>query len=163
MSIKNRIFFIGSQCVNKQSQDFACQYEALFPSQWPMNMIKVLLCRFKQCFINVYHIASRRVLSKGNFFVTTFSESLISELQKLWGSSFFSKSSKFRLDFKKAEKLQEKVFCFSDNFVWIGMVKFCLLRTGFFSSLANVLTNSPKIWHVNKRDFFELTFLASDQ
>ena len=29
----------------------------------------------------------------------------------------------------------------------------CLLRTGYFSSTANVLTSCPKIWDVNKREF----------
>ena len=33
-------------------------------------------------------------------------------------------------------------------------VKLSLLGTGYFSSAADVLTSSPKIWHVNNRDFF---------
>ena len=36
-----------------------------------------------------------------------------------------------------------------------------LFRTGYFSSAANVLTKSPKIWHVNKTDFFHLKWLRS--
>ena len=32
-----------------------------------------------------------------------------------------------------------------------------------FSSAANVLASSPKIWHVNKRDFFEHNLLSSDK
>ena len=109
-------------------------------------------------------------LSKGplkrdflDIYLTTFSESVISKIQNLGGSSFFKKYLKFNLDFKNAAKNSEKVFCFWDNCIWIGIVKLSLLRTGYFSSAANVLTSSPKIWHVNKRDFFQLNFLGSDR
>ena len=33
--IKNRIFLIGDQCLNKQSQDFAWPLERLFRKQFP--------------------------------------------------------------------------------------------------------------------------------
>ena len=88
-----------------------------------------------------------------DIYLTTFLESVTSKIQNLWGSSFYSKCLKFNLDFKNAAKNWEKVFCFWDNCIWIGIVKFSLLRTGHFSSAANVLTSSRKIWHVNKRDF----------
>ena len=97
------------------------------------------------------------------FYLTTFSESVFSETQKLWRSCFDSKCSKFNIDFKNAAKNWEKFFCFSDNCIWIGILKLSLLRTGYFSWAANVLTSSPKIWHVNKRDLFEHNFLAIDQ
>ena len=52
-SIRNRTLFIGSQYVNKQTQNLACQSERIFPTQltwqWPMNMIKVMWCIFQQC------------------------------------------------------------------------------------------------------------------
>ena len=98
-----------------------------------------------------------------NSCLTTFSESVTSKIQNLWGSSFDSKCLKFNVDFKNAAKNWEKVFCFSDNYIWTDIVKLSLLRTGYFSSVANVLTSSPKIWHVNKRDFFQLNWLGSDQ
>ena len=63
--------------------------------------------------------------------------------------------------FKNAAKNWEIDFSFLDNYIWIGIVKLSLLRTGYFSSAANVLTSSPKIWHVNKRDFFQLIRLGS--
>ena len=81
------------------------------------------------------------------------SESVISELQSLWGSSFFSKCSKLNLDFENAGKNWEKKFFFSENIIWILIVKLSLLSTGYFSSASDVLTSSPKIWHVNKRLF----------
>ena len=115
---------------------------------------------------HVYDVACRRVLWNGTFKtfnLTPFSKYVISEIQKLWGSSFISKCSKFNLDFENAAKNSEKVFCFWDNRIWIVVVKLSLLRTGCFSSVANVWTTSPKNWHVNRRDFFENNFFASDQ
>ena len=98
-----------------------------------------------------------------DIYLTSCSESLISEIQKLWGSCFFSKGLEFQLDFKKAEKDWGKSFFFTDNCIWIGIVKLSLLRTGYLSLASNVLTISPKIWHVNRRDFFQLNCLGSYQ
>ena len=84
-------------------------------------------------------------------------------MQNIWGSFFFWKYLKFNEDFKNGAKNGEKVFCFWDNCIWIGIVKVSLLRTGYFSSAANVLTSSPNIRHVNNRDFFQLNWLGSDE
>ena len=54
------------------------------------------------------------------------------------------------------QQKMEKKFFFSDNIILIGIVKLSLLRTGYISSAFNVLRSSPKILHVNKRDFFQL-------
>ena len=84
-----------------------------------------------------------------------FAESVISKKENIWGSSSFPKYLKFNLDFKNAKKKKnlENVFCFWDNYIWIGIVKLPLLRTGYFSLAGNVLTSSRKVLHVNKRDF----------
>ena len=84
-------------------------------------------------------------------------------MQNLWGISFFRKSSKFHLDFKNAEKNREQDFCFWDNWISIGIFKFSLLRKGYLSLAANMLANSPKIWHVNEWIFFQLNSLAMYQ
>ena len=91
-------------------------------------------------------------LSKGplnrhflDIYLTTFFESVILDIQKRWGSSFFSKYWKFNLDFKNAGKNSEKDFCFWGNSIWIGNVKVSLLKTGYFSSATSVLTSSLKI------------------
>ena len=102
---------------------------------------------------------------KGDYFdiyLTTFSESVNSEIQKLWGSIFVSKCLEFNLDFKNTAKNWEKVFSFSDNSIRTGIVKFSLLKRGYFSSASNVLTSSTKILHVNKRDFFQLNWAGND-
>ena len=60
-------------------------------------------------------------------------------------------------------KIEKKFFYFSDNCIWIGIIQMSLLWTGYFPSVAKMLISIPKIWRVNKRDFFQLNFLASDQ
>ena len=98
-----------------------------------------------------------------DIYLTTFWEYVTWEIQNLRGLSFVSKYSKFNLDFENAVKIWGKNFCFWDNCMWIGNVQLSLLRRGYFSSADNVLTSSPKIWHVNKRNFFQLNWLGSDQ
>ena len=163
------MLFIGRECVKKHPQDLACLKQRLFStqltSQWSMNMIKIMLCRFQQCFgtftmFLVEGSSERRVL---DIYLTTFSESVISEIQNQWRLSFFSKYLKFIVNFKNAAKKWAKLFYIWDNWIWIGTVKFSVLRTGYFSSTASVLTSSPKIWHVMKRPIFKLNCLGSDQ
>ena len=76
-----------------------------------------------------------------------------SEIHKLWSSSFFSRCSNFDVDFKNATKSREKTLCFFDNCIEIGYGKFSLLRTEYFSSTVNLLTNSPEISDMTKRHF----------
>ena len=132
--------------------------------QWSMNMIMVLWCIFNSAWAHWPYCLSEGPLKRDflDIYLTTFSESVISEIKKLCGSSFFSKCSKCNLNFKNAEKNIENFFCFLENCIWIGTVQFSLLRTGYFSTSANVLTSSTKILHVNKRDFFQIHRLGSD-
>ena len=128
-----------------------------------MNTTKVLWCRFQQCLgmltMLLVEASSQtalfRHLSDYVFGVRNF------ENTKAMRVIFFSKRSKFQLDFRKATKNREKVFCFWDNSSWIAIVKLSLFRTGCFSSAPNVLTSSPKILHVNRTDLFQLNFLGS--
>ena len=66
-------------------------------------------------------------------YLTTFSEAVMSAIQNLWRPSFFSKCLKFVLDLKNEAKYCEKVLCFWDNCIWIGIVKLSLLRIENFS------------------------------
>ena len=130
-----------------------------------MNKIKMLWCRFQQ-----WLLRSAILLFKGSsetgvfrhlrnhvFGVDNFQNT------KAMRVIFFSKCLKFKLDFKNAAKSSEKVFCFWDNFIWIVIIELSLLRKGYFSSVANVLTSRPKILHVNKLDFCWVNWLGSDQ
>ena len=167
--IRNGILIIGRECVKNQSQDLACQKERLsvtqLPWQWSIKMIKVFWFRFRQCLVQftiplvegaskteLFKHLSNHVLRVRNFGST-----------KSMRAIFVSKCSRFNLYFKNAAKNSEKVFCFWNNCIWTGIVKFSLLRKGYLSSPVKVLTSSPKIWHVNKRDFLWLSCLGSDQ
>ena len=61
------------------------------------------------------------------------------------------------------QKIPKFFFRFSDNSICIGIIKLTLLSTGYLPSAAIVFTSTPKIWHVNKREFFPLNSLDSDQ
>ena len=109
-------------------------------------------------------------LSKGSLkrdfcdiYLTTFFEMRSSEIHKLWGSTFFWKCSKFYFYFINSEKNWEKASCFFDNYTWVGCVNLSLLRRENLRSAVNVLTNSPNILHITKRDFFQLHWLHFDQ
>ena len=106
---------------------------------------------------HVYHVACKmepfRHLSNQIFLVPNLG------ITKPMRVICFSERSKFEILFNNAAKNWEKVFCFSDNCIWIGIVILSLWRTRYFSSAANVLRRNRKILHVNKRDFFQLNFL----
>ena len=61
------------------------------------------------------------------------------------------------------KKIREKVFCFWDNRIWIGGSKLSLLRREYLSSTVNAWTNSLKILHSTKIDFFQLSYAGSDK
>ena len=132
--------------------------------QWSMNMIKVIWRRFQKWFGTFTMLfvqrSSETVLFRHLY--DYVSESIISEIQNVLVSSFSSEYLKVKADFKNASKNWEKFFSFRDNCILIGIVKLSLLRTGYFSSPANVLRSSTKTFHVNKRDFFQLNWLCND-
>ena len=129
-----------------------------------MNHIKILWFRFKQCLGT-----SAILLVEGSFETRLFRHlsNFVFGVRKFRNRkamkvTFFSKCWKLKLDLKNSERNWEKVFSFWDNCIWTGIVKLSLWRTGFFSSAANVLKSSPKILHVNNRDFFQVNWLATD-
>ena len=117
-------------------------------------------------FRGVYHVIFQRVLTNATFwtFVSPrFSDSGSWKIHLPWGLSFNWKSSKFNLNFESEKKNSKKVFCFWDSWIWIWCYKLSLLRIEYFSSAVNMSTNSPKILHIPKRNFFQLNCLHSDQ
>ena len=63
----------------------------------------------------------------------------------------------------KMERKIEKNFSFTDNCIWIGIIKLSLLTIGYLLFEANMLANSRKIWHITKSDFLQLNCLRIDQ
>ena len=160
---------MGKECVNKQSQDLACKKVRFLPTQlpclWPINMIKLLWFRLEQCLgtftiLLVEASSERRLFRHLSDYVFSVRNS---ENTKSMSVIFVSKCLKFNIDFKNSQTDSEKISGFLDNCIWIGIVNLSLLSTGYFSSAPNVLTSSRKILHVNKRDFFQLKCLDSDQ
>ena len=88
---------------------------------------------------------------------------VISEIHWLSASSFIWKCSKFNPNLKTLSKNGEKGFCFWENWIWTDCVRLSLLGREYLSSAGNVWRNSLKILHINKRDFFKLNCLWSDQ
>ena len=130
-----------------------------------MNLIKVLSYRFQQClgaFTILLVEASTEMGLSRHLSDYVFGVRIFQNTKSMW-VIFCSKCWKFNLDFENSTKNSEKVFCFLDNCIWIGIVRLSLIRTGYFSSAPNVIKSSGKIWHVKNRDFFKLNFLASDQ
>ena len=106
-----------------------------------------------------WHVDYRMVFWSKTFYTFQYqplSEKIISEIIRLWHSSFFSKFSKFHAHFRNGIWNLEKVFRFSDNSVWSGGRIFCILRQEYLSSAVNVLANSLKIYDQSKGVFFLL-------
>ena len=129
------------------------------------NLINALWCRFQE-FLGTFTMllvegcsetGLFRHLSDYVFGVRNF------ENTKSMKVIFFFKYLKFQLDFKNAARNSENVFCWLNNCMRIGIVKLSLLRTGCFSSAANVLTSSPNVFHLNKSGFFQRIWLGNDQ
>ena len=87
---------------------------------------------------------------------------------KLWKTSamsviFVSRIFKVWLRFQNCSKKLLKSFYFWDKCIRIGYFKLSLLKREFLSSALNILTNSLKILHINKRDFYQLNCFHSGQ
>ena len=125
----------------------------------------MLWCRFQQClgrsaillFKGSTETGLFRHLANHVFGVDNFQNA------KAMRVIFFKKCLKFKLISKMEQKISRKCFVSEINSIWIGIVYLSLLRKGYFSLTANVLTSSPKILHVNKLDFCGVSWLGSDQ
>ena len=88
-------------------------------------------------------------------------QSIISEVHQLWGSSLFSKCSKFDAACGNAERNWANLFSFRDKWFWIGCVKNSLFTEREYSSLGvNMLTNSLKNSDTTKIEFFQTEVLS---
>ena len=140
-------------------QDIVYQQENLFPTQlnwkWTLNMIKVLWFRVQQCLKTFTMLlvegSSQTGLSRHLydyvFGVRNFGNT------KSMRVVFFFKIFKIWARFQISNQKLGKCFCFWDNCIWLGLIKLSLLRIGYSSSVANVLTRSHKIFHVNTEIF----------
>ena len=119
-SVKKRINTIGSEWVNKQSQDLAYHSERLFKPelrpQGSINMVKVLSLWFQHCFIPLPCSLSKRLL-EGDFidiYLTTFFG--VRKFKNTWAIRviFFLKLVKIEYKFIKCQKKIEKIYFVSE-------------------------------------------------
>ena len=54
------------------------------------------------------------------------------------------------------QKIEKKIFSFSDNCMWMRCIKLSLLGREHLSTAVIVLRNSLKLFHITKRDFLPL-------
>ena len=73
-------------------------------------------------------------------------QSITAEINQLWGSSFFPKSSKRDVDFANLEKNLEDILSLRDNCIWISCVKNTLLPRERILVIGNqyVMNNDDK-------------------
>ena len=76
---------------------------------------------------------------------------------------FFFKCFKFDVDSRNWMKNWERVFCFSDNCIWIRSCKFWQYWTGYLPSGVSVLTKTPKILPNTMVDIFQINFPQNDE
>ena len=60
-------------------------------------------------------------------------------------------------------EIWQKAFGFLDNCIWIGCMKFSLILREYFSWAVNVLTKSPSVANLTKRDLFQLNWSYNDK
>ena len=120
VSFKNRIILIGSQRVNKQSQNLACEKQRVFPTQlawqWSMNLIKMLWWRFVKC-LGTFTILLVEWLSETGLFrrlsFHVFGVRNFGNTKSMRGIFFFQNISNLLYISNMELKIQKKFF-FSD-------------------------------------------------
>ena len=114
-----------------------------------MKKIKVLWCRerYQQC-LGTFTMLLLEGSSEAGLFINSPDYVFVGRNfgnTKSTSVIFFSKYLKFNLDCKNLAENWKNVFCCWDNCIWIGSVKLSLIKTGYFSSAANVLLKTlPK-------------------
>ena len=159
--MKNRILVIGTQCVKKQSSDFAyhseghCQPELSL--QKSRNMVKVLSSSFEKSCGPFTVLLVEGCSGTGLFRHLSqqhISESVSLKIHCVWWISFFKKCWKRNLNLENSKKTSQILFRLWDNCIWKCCCKLSLIRREYLLSALNGLTNSPEIFHITQGDFF---------
>ena len=127
-----------------------------------MNKIKLLWCRYQE---------SLATLTRSFFEGYSETERFRRISDYVFGGRNFGKTKSMRVIFFpkifkiysrlwECSKKHSKSFCFWDNCIWIGIIKFSLLITRKFWSAANVLTRSPKTCMSIRETFSNSIYLA---
>ena len=121
----------------------------------------VQLCNL---FRPLYHVTCRTVLWNGTFrrLSNHVFQSLSAQKYISFEGHFFWKYSKLNHNFENSKKHSENIFCLWDNCIWKCCSKLSLLRREYVSSAVNGFTNSPRILHIPKSEFFQLNCVHMD-
>ena len=76
---------------------------------------------------------------------------------------FSLKMFKIESKLENAKRNWENTFFFWNNSIWKCCYKFSLLIRKYLLPVVNGLANSPEIFHIPQRDFFNLNFVHRDQ
>ena len=136
-----------------------------FFSQWLLSMIKFVSFRLQHCLVPLTMWLVEGLPETGLFkhFLTTLFGVRNFRNASAMMVILFEKCWEFNLDFKNSETNWENNFCFRDNSIWIGFFRFSLLSREYLWPAFSILTNSPKILHITKRDIFHVNCLHSHQ
>ena len=157
VSIKNTILVIGSQWVNRHSQDFAYHSERLFQPEFlkSINMVKVLSLCFEQCFGPFNFLLVKRSSEKGlsDIYLTTCFRVCKFKNTSAMSVILLLKMFKIGSKYKKGKKNSENVFRFWDNCIWKCCYKLSLLRTEYLLSTVSRLTKVLQIFQSLREKF----------
>ena len=136
------------------------------PSQWLINMVKVLLFGLQQCFKSFVMLSVEGSSEKRPFKLlccNTFRSAKSRKYISYEGHPFLWNLQNWIevLKMQKKKKIRN-VFFFWENCIWIGSAKLSLLSRYCLSSAVNALRNSLTILYITKRDFFQRNYLHSD-
>ena len=120
---------------------------------------KLLPCRFQHC-LGPVNIECSKPGPFRNSSNHVFQKYLSYEAHFF---NFFSKYSKFNIDFKNAIAIPKKDFEFLDNCIWTSCGNFSLLWRQNFLSPVNLLTKGPNFSDLTKRDVFQLSLSQIDR
>ena len=128
---------------------------------------KGTLIKVESVFRPVHHVTCWEVLPNESFYTfiwARLSWSVISEIHKLGGLSFFWKCLKFNADSKNTKINWEKMLCFWNKCILIVCIHLSLPVREHLWSAVNVLRKGLKNFHVSKRDFCNsITFTVITQ
>ena len=129
-------------------------------------MLKVLSFRFQQCFrpFTVLFVeGSSELRLFRHLSNNVFRSPYVQKYMSYEGHSFFWKCSKLNVNFENAKRNSEKVFRLWNNCIGRCWHKFLSLNKRILVIGSQWVNKIPKILHISKRDFFQLSFLQSDQ
>ena len=143
---------------SQKLQGFQIHLDGYFPTQflskWWNNVMELLWGSFSDSLICWLSQGVLKISFLDIWLTLSFAVSNFENTYPMW-VIFFSKCSKFDVDFRYPAKNWQNIFCFLDYCSWIGCGKFFLLQRESLSSAVDVITKTPRI---SDTSIFQLNF-----